>query len=107
MKKERMITRTIKNTSALVKVYDMEKDEITSTWLDITGNIGSEDELAKACENRLKGSDYKLLKVVDKMVTEKLYGMSESLFMLYAVELEPRVKDDSQDSLWTSGENEG
>ena len=94
MKKERMITRTIKSTSALVKVYDLEKDEITSTWLDITGNISSDDELVKACENRLKGSDYKLLKVVDKIVTEKLYGMSENLFMLYAVELEPRTKEE-------------
>lgn len=98
MKKERMITRTIKNTSALVKVYDMEKDEITSTWLDITGNISNDDELAKACENRLKGSDYKLLKVVDKIVTEKLYGMLENLFMLYAVELEPRTKEETEET---------
>lgn len=98
MKKERMITRTIKNTSALVKVYDLDKDEITSTWLDITGNISNEDELVKACENRLKGSEYKLLKVVDKIVTEKLYGMSENLFMLYAVELEPRTKEENEET---------
>ena len=98
MKKERMITRTIKNTTVLVKVYDLEKDEITSTWLDITGNISNDDELTKACENRLKGSDYKLLKVVDKIVTEKLYGMSENLFMLYAVELEPRTKEETEET---------
>lgn len=93
-----MITRTIKNTSVLVKVYDLDRDEITSTWLDITGNISNDDELVKACENRLKGSDYKLLKVVDKIVTEKLYGMSENQFMLYAVELEPRTKEESEET---------
>ena len=98
MKKERMITRTIKNTNVNVKVYDLEKDEITSTWLDITGNVGNDEELFKACENRLKGSDYKLLKIVDKFVTEKLYGMSESLFMLYAVELEPRTKEENEEN---------
>ena len=103
MKKERMITRTIKNTSVMVKVYDLDNDEVSKTWLDITGNV-SGDELEKACENRLKGSTYKLLKILDTVTTEKLYGMSESLFMSYAVELEPRTKDDSQDSLWTSNE---
>ena len=97
-KKERMITRTIKNTSVWVKVYDTDKDEITDTWLDITGTIPSDTELLKACENRLLGSNYKVLKIIDKITTEKLYGMTESLFMLYAVELEPRtVKEDEEE----------
>lgn len=96
-KKERMITRTIKNTSVWVKVYDTEKDEITDTWLDITGTIPSDTELLKACENRLSGSTYKVLKILDKITTEKLYGMPENIFMLYAVELEPRTAKEDED----------
>ena len=96
--KERMITRTIKNTSTLVKVYALDTDEITETWLDITGNVSSDDELVKACENRLKGSEYKLLKIVDKLVTEKLYAMPENIFMLYAKEIPIRnIKDEDED----------
>ena len=97
-KKERMITRTIKNKSVWVKVYDTDKDEITDTWLDITGPIPNDTELLKACENRLSGSTFKVLKIIDKITTEKLYGMTESLFMLYAVELEPRtVKEEEEE----------
>ena len=96
--KERMITRTIKNTSALVKVYALDTDEITETWLDITGNISSDDDLVKACENRLKGSNYKLLKIVDKLVTEKLYAMPENIFMLYAKEVPTKnIKEEEEE----------
>lgn len=96
--KERMITRTIKNTSALVKVYALDTDEITETWLDITGNVSTDDELVKACEIRLKGSEYKLLKIIDKLVTEKLYAMPENIFMLYAKEVPARnIKEEEED----------
>lgn len=96
--KERMITRTIKNTSALAKVYALDTDEISETWLDITGNITSDDDLVKACENRLKGSEFKLLKIVEKVVTEKLYAMPENIFMLYAKEVPARnIKEEEEE----------
>ena len=97
--KERMITRTIKNTAALVKVYDLDKDEITETWLDITGNISNDDELMKACENRIKSGimNYKLLKILEKRVSEKLYAMPENIFMIYAKEIPARIKDEDED----------
>lgn len=98
--KERMITRTIKNTSALVKVYDLDKDEITETWLDITGNVTTDDELMKACENRIKSGimNYKLLKILEKRVSEKLYAMPENIFMLYAKEVPARnIKEEEED----------
>ena len=95
--KERMITRTIKNTAAHVKVYDLDTDEITETWLDITVNVTNDDELMKACENRIKSGikNYKLLKIIDKLVTEKLYAIPENIFMLYATEIPSRnIKDE-------------
>lgn len=98
--KERMITRTIKNTAALLKVYDLDTDEITETWLDITGNVANDDDLLKACENRLKSGikNYKLLKIIDKLVTEKLYAMPENIFMLYAQEIPARnIKEEEEE----------
>ena len=96
--KDRMITRTIKNTSALVKLYDLNTDEITTAWLDITGNFSTDEEIIKACENRLKGSFTKFLKLVDKRTTEKLYAMPEATFMLQAQEIPARnIKDEDED----------
>lgn len=96
--KDRMITRTIRNTSALVKLYDLNTDEITTKWLDITGNFTSDDDIIKACENRLKGSFTKFLKLIDKRTTEKLYAMPEATFMLYAQEIPARnIKEEDDE----------
>ena len=85
-----MITRTIVNSSVTVKVYNVETDELTTTALDITGKF-SDDELLKRCENRLNGSNLKVLKILNVETTEKLYGVSESAFMAIAVEIPPRT----------------
>ena len=90
MKIERMITRTIVTSSVTVKVYNDETDELTTTTLDITGKI-SNDELLKCCENRLNGSNLKVLKIMNVETTEKLYGVTEAAFMAIAVEIPPRT----------------
>ena len=90
MKNDRMITRTIVNSSVTVKVYNEETDELTTTTLEITGKF-SNDELLKRCENRLTGSNLKVLKIINLETTEKLYGVSEAAFMAIAVEIPPRT----------------
>ncbi|MBO7671975.1 hypothetical protein J6S88_01050 [bacterium] len=94
--KERMITRTIVNSAVSVKVYDETTDEITSTVLDIQGKF-SDDELKKRCENRLSGSSFKVLKIMNVETTEKLYAMPESTFMLYAVEVPARNSKEEEE----------
>ena len=96
MKKERMITRTIFNSAVTVKVYNLDTDEISETVLNITGKF-DDSELVKRCENRLCGSNLKVLKIVNVEYTEKLYGVSESAFMAIAVEIPPRnIKEEEE-----------
>lgn len=95
--KERLITRTICNSSVIVKVYNEETDEVTSTRLDIQGKY-SDIELKKRCENRLNGSGLTVLKIVDVKFTEKLYACTEAQFMAIAKEIPARTtKEEEED----------
>lgn len=87
--KERLITRTISNSTVTVKVYNLDTDEVTTATLDITGKF-SNDELLKRAEARLKGGNFKVLKLVDVKFTEKLYGCTEAQFMAIAKEIPAR-----------------
>lgn len=94
--KERMITRTIVNSVVSVKVYNYETDEISTTSLEIQGKFDN-TELKKRCENRLIGSGLTVLKILSTEQTEKLYAMSESLFMTYAKEVPPRGNKEEEE----------
>lgn len=98
MAKERMITRTIINSEVTVKLYDNIADEVTTTVLEIQGKLTDMEELKKACQNRLNGANYTVLKIVDAKSTEKLYAMPEATFLLYAKEVPARnIKEEEEE----------
>lgn len=78
-----MITRTIKSTTASVYVYDdsygMGKDA-----LSLSGEYTDKDEVLKLLRKKYERPDYKICAVDNLQYTEKLYGMPEETFMLYA-----------------------
>lgn len=89
MAREKQITRTISSTKAVALVADLSNNAITEHIYTVTGTYTAETVMA-----RLK-ADYetdtlKMLTVKSIELSEKLYGMPESVFMQYAQELPPR-----------------
>lgn len=78
MARKRMVTRTIKFTSAKVTVYNIEKDEIQTVEYKLSGELSADDAM-KAITKEHK--EVRPLKVAEITVQEELYGMSEEKFI--------------------------
>lgn len=87
MARERMITRTIKSTSASVYVFD-EQYGMSKDAYCISGEYTDKDEVLKILRKKYERADRKICAVDYLVYTEKLYGMSEETFMTYAEPLD-------------------
>lgn len=84
-----MVTRTITNTKATARVYNIESDEIQTVEYKLSGEL-SADEALKAITKEHK--EVRPLKVTAIDVQEELYGMPEEKFLELAEILPPRAK---------------
>ena len=99
MKKEKMVTRTIVTTIANCKYYNLKDEILFDSSLTYTGKL---DE--KQVKNEINGMiernpecGYTLVKVNFITYQEKLYGMSETVFLANATELPPRKNNETQE----------
>ena len=99
MKKEKMVTRTIVTTIANCKYYNLKDEILFDSSLTYTGKL---DE--KQVKNEINGMiernpecGYTLVKVNFITYQEKLYGMSETVFLANATELPPRKVNEIQE----------
>ena len=90
MKKQKMITRTIKVTKYEVTYFDLEINEIRGDVLETVGTP-TDKEIEK--QFNTQNPTCKFIKLDNVEVTEKLYGLSEDLFLQYAVELDENRKE--------------
>lgn len=90
MRKSKMITRTIKVTKYEVTYFDLEINEVRRLVLETVGTPTD-----KEIENQFNAENpsCKFIKLDNAKVTEKLYGLSEDLFLQYAVELDENRKE--------------
>lgn len=90
MRKEKMITRTIKVTRYEVTYFELEINEVRADELEIVGTP-TDKEIEK--QFSIDNPTCKFIKLDNVEVTEKLYGLSESKFLEYAVELDENRKE--------------
>ena len=91
MRKEKMITRTITQTTAQVMRIDVTNSEVSIIETRI-GGVYTDTELLKALKKIYETDTYKLVHIESNTHEEILLGMSESKFIEYATVLPPRTK---------------
>ena len=90
MKKQKMVTRTIKVTKYEVNYFDLEINEVRADVLETVGTP-TDKEIEK--QFNAENPTCKFIKLDNVEVTEKLYGLSEDLFLQYAVEFDENRKE--------------
>ena len=99
MKKEKLITRTIVSTKVNAKFFNLEDEAVFNSEMTFTGNL-DEKAAKNACIATIENNPncgYTFIKVNSLETIEKLYGMPESMFLAYAVELPPRKNNETQE----------
>ena len=92
MARKPMITRTLISTKATVMCLNVETAEPTTEVFELARTYKDNDKLMKSLKAQYETEDTKLVHIVDVTEVEKLYGMSETDFMLHAVELDPTTR---------------
>ena len=90
MRKSKMVTRTIKVTKYEVTYFDLENNEVRSDALESVGTP-TDKEIEK--QFNTENPTCKFIKLDNVVVTEKLYGLPEEMFLQYAVELDENRKE--------------
>lgn len=90
MKKQKMVTRTIKVTKYEVTYFDLESNEVRGDVLETVGTP-TDKEIKK--QFNAENPTCKFIKLDNVEVTEKLYGIPEDKFLEYAVELDENRKE--------------
>ena len=88
----KMITRTILGTKASVITVDTINMTASTKEFTIGGEWSDNNKLLKALKKIYETDTLVLSSVVKAEKTEKLYGMTEELFMANAVELDPETR---------------
>ena len=90
MARERMVTRTIKVTTAEVMRVNVKTMICEVVKLKAFGEYSNDNDLLKIIKENHETDTFKMVGIVSKDVSELLYGMPESVFVAYAEILPPR-----------------
>lgn len=91
MRKEKMITRTIVTTNAEIMAFNLDTNEVITLNESYIGDLSDRDiekQFAIDYDNSAK-----FLKLVNAEKSSKLYGITEKVFLEYAVELDENRKE--------------
>ena len=92
MAREKMITRTLKATEVKAMICNTKTATVETRFITVNGTFKDVETLKNAVQVLNIWSMADVVVMVEKIAeTEKLYGMPESLFMMYAKELPPRT----------------
>lgn len=86
-----MVTRLVKGTEAEVKVINTNSDEISVEKIVLSKPYteDTEAQLKKAVAKHYEDTDFTVVKIINYTPVNKLYGVSQAVFMANAVELDP------------------
>lgn len=91
MSREKMITRTIEGVA--VEVLGITKGtEVGTAKFNFFGAFKNDNEILNKVKEVVSEEHFIPVKVVSIVKTEKLFGMTESIFIAYAKELPPRTQ---------------
>ena len=89
MARKRMVTRTIKFTTAKATVYDIASNEIKAVEYKLPGELSTDDAIKVITKEH---KEVRPLKVNEVTVHEELYGMTEEKFIELAEIIPARTK---------------
>lgn len=89
MARERMVTRTVTQTTAKVMCLDTTTAEVSINEYTIGGTY-KETDMLKKFKKLFETDDFKLVHIESSKVEEILLGMTEEDFIRYATVLPPR-----------------
>lgn len=98
MARERMVTRTVTQTSAEVMTIDVTTAEVQICEYTIGGTYDSNEILLKKLQNLFQTETFKLVNINSTTVEDLLLGMTEEDFIRYARVLPPRNTKGSEES---------
>lgn len=99
MAREKMVTRTVTQTSADVMTIDVTSAEVQVSEFTIGGTYDSDEILLKKLQSLFQTDTLKLVHISSTTVEHLLLGMSEEDFIRYATVLPPRsAKKESEES---------
>ena len=90
MRKSKMVITTIKVTKYEVTYFDLEINEVRG---DVLETIGTPTDKEIEKQFNTENPTCKFIKLDNVEVTEKLYGLSEEMFLQYGVELDENRKE--------------
>lgn len=86
---ERMVTRTVTQTTAKVMCLNVTTAEVTINEYTIGGTY-TDSDLLKKCKKLFETDEFKVVDIESSKVEEILMGMTEEDFIRYATVLPPR-----------------
>ncbi len=89
MARERMVTRTVSETTVTVMCVNVTTAEMENKVYTL-GQVSNQSDALKALKKLYETDTFKLVAVVSMNVTEQLYGMTEVEFIKLARKLPPR-----------------
>lgn len=99
MAREKMVTRTVTQTTADVMTIDVTTAEVQVSEFTIGGIYDSDEILLKKLQSLFQTDTLKLVYISSTTVEDLLLGMTEEDFIRYATVLPPRsAKKESEES---------
>lgn len=99
MAREKMVTRTVTQTTAEVMTIDVTSAEVQIREYTIGGTYDTNELLLKKLQKLFQTDTFKLVNINSTTVEDLLLGMTEEDFIRYATVLPPRsAKKESEES---------
>lgn len=98
MAREKMVTRTVTQTTAEVMTIDVTTAEVSILEYTIGGTYDTNEILLKKLQKLFQTETFKLVNINSTTVEDLLLGMTEEDFIRYARVLPPRNTKESEES---------
>ena len=92
MAREKMVTRTIEFTHVTLLCMNTETCEVSRETEILTYVSNDPEELLKVAQKLYQTDTFKIVKVEEYETFERLFGMTEQVFMENAIELDPTTR---------------
>ena len=91
MARERMVTRTITETTVKAMGVNVETAQVDIVAYTLSGDYPDNATILKTLKKNYENDNYKIVNIEEVKTEEKLYGMTEQQFIELAKELPPRA----------------